>query len=116
MRSQESDTECWSLMPVALQETTPGGWREPGSQLEGLDLHTSHPHLHLGNLGFPGGSDGKESACSAGDTGLIPGLGRSPGEGNGNPLQCSCLENSMNRGDWRATVHGVTKSWTQLKY
>ena len=43
-------------MPVALQETTPGGWREPGSQLEGLDLHTSHPHLHLGNLGFPGGS------------------------------------------------------------
>ena len=47
---------------------------------------------------FPGGSDGKESACSAGDMGLIPGLGRSPGEGNGNPLQYSCLENPMDRG------------------
>ena len=51
-------------------------------------------HLHLA-LGFPGGSDGKASACSAGDPGSIPGLGRSPGEGNGNPLQYSCLENSM---------------------
>ena len=62
--------------------------------------------------GFPGGSDGKESACNAGDPGLIPWLGRSPGEGNDNPLQYSCLENSMDRGAWRATVHGVTKSWT----
>ena len=62
--------------------------------------------------GFPGGSDGKESACSARDTGLISGLGRSPEEGNGNPLQYSCLENSMGRGVWRATVHGVVKSWT----
>ena len=51
----------------------------------------------------PGGSDGKESACNAGDLGLIPGLGRSPGEGNGNPLQYSCLGNSMDRGAWRAT-------------
>ena len=56
--------------------------------------------------------DGKESARSARDPGLIPGSGRSPGEGNGNPLQCSCLENSMGRGDWRDTVHGVKKSWT----
>ena len=61
--------------------------------------------------GFPGGSDGKESACSAGDLGLIPELGRSPGEGNGNPLQGPCLENSMDRGAWWATVLGVTKSW-----
>jgi len=61
-------------------------------------------------LGFPGGSDGKDSACNSGDPGLIPGLGRSPGEGNGNPLQYSCLENSMDRGTWRATVHGVAKS------
>ena len=53
--------------------------------------------------GFPGGSDGKESACNAGDLGLIPGPGRSPGEGNGNPLQYSCLENSMDRGAWWAT-------------
>ena len=59
---------------------------------------------------FPGGSDGKASACNAGDTGSIPGLGRSPGEGNGNPLQYSCLENHMDSGDWQATVHGVTKS------
>ena len=50
--------------------------------------------------GFPGGSDCKVSACNAGDPGLIPGLGRSPGEGNGNPLQYSCLENSMDRGAW----------------
>ena len=61
-------------------------------------------------LGFPDGSDGKESACNAGDLGLIPGLGRSPGEGNGNPLQYSCLENSMDRGPWRAVVLGITKS------
>ena len=60
--------------------------------------------------GFPGGSDGKESACRAGDLGLIPGPGRSPAEGNGNPLQYSSLENPMDRGAWHATVHGVTKS------
>ena len=64
--------------------------------------------------GFPGGSDGKESACNAGDPGLIPGSGRSLGEGNGCPFQYSCLENSMDRGDWWATVHGVTKSQTRL--
>ena len=64
--------------------------------------------------GCPGGSDGKESACNAGDLGSIPGLGRSPGEGNGNPLQYSCLENPMDRGAWWATVHGVTKSQTRL--
>ena len=57
-------------------------------------------------MGFPNSSDGKESACNAGDTDLIPGLGGSPVEGNGNPLQYSCLENSMDRGDWRAIVHG----------
>ena len=59
-----------------------------------------------------GGSDGKGSACNVGDLGLIPGSGRSPGEGNGNPLQYSCLENPMDGGGWQATVHGVTKSWT----
>ena len=63
---------------------------------------------------FPGGSDGKESACNVGDLGSIPGSGRFPGEGNGNPLQYSCLENSMDRGAWWATVHGVAKSWTRL--
>ena len=63
---------------------------------------------------FPGGSDVKASACNAGDLGSIPGLGRSPGEGNGNPLQYSCLENPMDRGAWWATVHGVAKSRTRL--
>ena len=63
-------------------------------------------------LGFPGGSDGKESACNAGDLGLIPGLGKSPGGGHGNPLQYSCLENPMDRGAWRAMVPGVTKGQT----
>ena len=63
-------------------------------------------------LGFPGGSKDKASACNLGDLGLIPGLGRSPGEGNGNPLQHSCLENPMDRGAWWVTVHGVSKSWT----
>ena len=65
-------------------------------------------------LGFPGGSDSKESSCNAGDLSLIPGLGRSLGEGNNYPLQYSGLENSMDRGAWQATVHGVAKSQTQL--
>ena len=60
------------------------------------------------------GSDGKESACSVGDLDLILGLGRSPGEGNGKPLQYSCLENPMDRGAWQATVHRVAISQTQL--
>ena len=59
--------------------------------------------------GFPHGSVGKESACNVGDPGSIPGLGRSPGEGHGHPLQYSCLQNSMDRGAWRATVHGVAR-------
>ena len=63
-------------------------------------------------MGFPGGSDSKESACSAGDLGSIPGLGRSPREGNGNPLQYPCLENLMDRGSWWAIVHGVSKNQT----
>ena len=65
-------------------------------------------------LGFPGGSEGKASACSVADLGSIPGLERSPGEGNGNPLQYSCLENSTNWGTWWAIVHGVAKSQTRL--
>ena len=63
-------------------------------------------------MGSPGGSDGKESSCNTRDPGLIPRLGRSPGEGNGNPLQDSCLENSMDRGAWQATDHRVVKSQT----
>ena len=70
-------------------------------------------------LGFPGGSAGKESACKAGDTGdagLIPGSGRSPGGGYGNPLQYSCLENPMDTGAWQDSVPGVAKSWTRPRH
>ena len=70
---------------------------------------TEYPSRFNLSLGFLGGSDGKESACNAGDPSSIPGSGRSPGEGNGNSLQYSCLENSMDRGVWQATVHGVTE-------
>ena len=74
--------------------------------------------VHLGQLvyhrGFPGGSDGKESNCNAGDLGSIPGLARSPGGGHVNPLQYAWLEKSIDRGAWWATVNGVTKSQTQL--
>ena len=66
------------------------------------------------SMGFPGSSDGKASACNAGDPGSIPGSGRSSGEGNGNPLQYSCLENPMDGGAWWATVHGVATSRTRL--
>ena len=65
-------------------------------------------------MGLPDDSDGKESACNAGDLGPIPGLGRSPGGGHGNPCQYCCLENPTDRGAWRATLHGVTKRWTRL--
>ena len=65
---------------------------------------------------LPGGTNGKESACQARGVGSIPGSGRSPGEGNGNPLQYSCLENPTDREAWQVAVHRVTKSWIQLKW
>ena len=99
-------------------------WRIPGTgEPGGLPSMGSHRVRHDwsdlaagadGNLGFPGGSDSKESAWNAGDLGLIPGSRRSPGRGNGNPLQYSCLEHSMDRGAWWALLHGVAKSWTWL--
>ena len=70
------------------------------------------PGYLMPRSGFPGGSDGEESTCNAGDLGPIHRLGRSPGEGNSYPLQYSGLENSMDRGVWRARVHGVAKSRT----
>ena len=90
--------EHWWYPPS--QEVSPGSW----------------PLLALTPFsgGFPGGSDRKEAACNAGDPGSIPGSGRSPGEGNGYPLQYSCLENPMDRGAWRVTVHGVAESRTRL--
>ena len=71
--------------------------------------------LLLVDLGFPGGRVVQNLPANAGGTGSILGSGRSPGEGNGNPLQYSCLENPMDRGSWRARVHRVTKSQTRLK-
>ena len=68
------------------------------------------------NMGFPAGSGSKEFTCNVGDLGSIPGCGRSPGGGNGNPLQYSCLENSMDRGAWWATVHGVAKNRTRVSH
>ena len=65
-------------------------------------------------MGFPGGSMVNYPPANAGEASLIPALGRSPGEGNGNPFQHSCLRNLMDRGDWPATIHGVTKEWSQL--
>ena len=66
------------------------------------------------SMEIPCGSDGEESAHDAGDLGSVPGLGRSSGEGNGYPLQCSCLENPMDRGVWWAIVHGISENQTQL--
>ena len=77
-------------------------------------LLSSFYHLAIYFVGFPGGSEVKASAYIVGDLGLIPGSGRSPGEGNGNTLQYSCLENPMDGGAWWATVHGVAKSRTRL--
>ena len=84
---------------------------------EGSDRHPGVSFRHNYFLSSNGGSMVKNPPANAGDTGdacSIPGWGRSPGGGNGNPLQYSCLENPMDRGAWQATVHGVTKSWTRL--
>ena len=70
--------------------------------------------MFMQTLGFPGGSNGKESVCNEGDPGSVLGLGKYPGKGHGNPLQYSYLENFMDRGAWQITVHGVPKTWTRL--
>ena len=95
------------LSLILMQEKAKSLYKDlkHGKESEGSSFNASH-------LVFPGGSDGKESACNAGDLGSIPGLGRSPGEGIGYPLQYSGLENFMDRGAWWATVHGVAKSQT----
>ena len=84
------------------------------SQLNILDLPQAFYSLPSRSMDFPGGSDHKTSAYNVGDLGSIPGSGRSPGEGNGTPLQYSCQENPMDGGAWWATVQGVAKSWTGL--
>ena len=99
------------LQAMSLSETQEGSEDQKCPRTRGP---WSHVELSGATEGFPGGSDGKESVCNAGDPRSIPRSGRSPGEGNGNLLQCSCLENSMDRGAWQATVHEVSKSWIRL--
>ena len=96
-----------------IEECLPGDSASPEDLLTVRFWASEKNHRFL-ERGFLGGSDCKESACNAGDPGSTPGLGRSPGEGNGHPFQCSCLENSMDRGAWQAIVHGVAKSWIWL--
>ena len=99
-----------------------GGSPNPGEQANIPRVWQMQPSSRTGIrkkggallLVVPSDSVGKESACNAGDLGLIPGSGRSSGKGNGNPLWYSCLENSMDRGGWQAMVHGITKSQTRL--
>ena len=109
LRKMVRDREAWcaAVHGVSKSNTQLGDWTKT---ITGAGIYWSP------TMGFPGGSDGKESAaCNAEDLGSIPGLGGSPGEGNRYPLQYSCLENPMDRGAWRATVHGVAKSQTWLK-
>ena len=103
-----SSQEAWSRLPGPA----PGDFPNPG--IEPVSLMS--PALAGGSFttSFLGGSAGKESARNAGDSGSIPGLGRSSGEGNGHPLQSYSSENSVDRGAWWATVHGVTKSRARL--
>ena len=82
--------------------------------MERLEISSRKLEITKGTYKFLGGLDSKVSVYNAGDPGSSPGLGRSPGEGNGNPLQYYCLENPMDRGAWQAAVYGVTKSWTRL--
>ena len=104
---------AWNALPSSSQTSS----RSPAEATSSARPSLTAPlysflsyFLVLSVTGFPGGSDGKESAHNVGDLGLISGSSRSPGEGNGCPLQCSCLESPMDRGAWWAAVHGVTKS------
>ena len=103
----DREAQCAVVQGVEKSRTWLSSWTTTACQ-------TIYLFLLIFILGFPGGLDSKEPACNAGDLGSIPGLGRSPGEGNGNPLWYSCQENFIDGGAWWATVHGVTKSQTQL--
>ena len=106
----------WHPTPVLLPGESQGRGILVGCHLWGRRVGHDWSDLAAAffHMGFPGGSDGKESACDVGDPGSIPGSGRSSGEGNGYTLQCSCLENPMDRGAWWARAAGVTKSQTRL--
>ena len=100
------------LCPSLARWGNGGTWSE--AHRFSVEELVSNPNFCDSVRGCPGGSDGKEFACNAGDLGSIPRSGRSLGEGHGYPLQYSCLENPMDRGAWWATLHGVATSWTQL--
>ena len=116
--------EAQSLTSIAfyckqITKATSVSWGEGLGLISGGEVQHEQegigtPYFWSLSIFFPGGSDGKESACNEGDLGSIPGSGRYPGEGNGYPFQYPCLENSMDREVWQATVHGVTNSQTQL--
>ena len=106
----------WRAWPAQQAGLTPGSWlRSPARDtVRGPRIcwtSSSHDFLKRIHLfsGFPGGSDSKDYTCNAGDTGSIPGWGRPPGGGSGSPLECSRLENPVDRATWRATVHGLTQ-------
>ena len=113
-RGSESSARQWccnrTCMPVLFIMSKVRMFISKPRNLSIYNILTWDIYTYIPYMGFAGGSDGKESACSAGDLGSIPGSGRSPGGGNSYPLQYSCLENSMDRGAWQATVHGVAKS------
>ena len=108
LREMVKDREAWhaAVHGIAKSQIWLSNWTTATNR----NFFENNNHINT----YPGGSDSKESACNAWDPDLIPGLGRSPGEVNGNPLTYSCLENSMGRGAWWATVHSVAKSWTWL--
>ena len=95
----------WGCTELNMTKAT---WHTASTLISSIscDMHTVHLIIQMFKNTSPGDSSGKESACSAGDSGSFPGLGRSPGEGNGNPLKYACLENSKDGGAWRATVMG----------
>ena len=104
----------WQIDGEAMERVTDFIFLDSKITADGGCSYEIKRHLLLGRS-FPGGSDGKASAYNAGDLGSIPGSGISPGEGNGNPLQCSCLENPSDGGAWWAAIYGVTQNQTQLK-
>ena len=129
-----SRQECWSESPRSSPEDLPNPeiklcllglqhcrWvhyhkHHLGSPIKNVHIHEIYTHIHAYSI-YTGASQvlsSKESACNAGDAGSIPRSGRSFGEGNGNPLQCSCLETCKDGGVWWATAHEVTKSWTRV--
>ena len=101
-------------MLYLLTETFPHKYSQKNSPFFSVQMEMTNHGLYINLSGLPHGSSSKESACNSGDTGLIPGSERPTGEGNGNQLQYSCLKTLMDIGTWWSTLHGVTKSQTQL--